>query len=89
MLAYTIKDFLMRNIEGKEQGRLKVRIRVTSKTNQPLYDKSKFLTVLKKELFISLPTFKTIIKGEYNFLIDVTDMITGKEDNFHQYIVVE
>jgi VWFA-related protein len=89
MLAFTVKDFLMRNIEGKVQGRLKVRIRVTSKENKPLYDKSKFLTVIKKEMRISLPTFKTIVKGEYNFLIDVTDMITSKEDNFHQYIVVK
>jgi hypothetical protein len=53
-----------------------------------MFDQQKVLTAQKAEMKISLDVFKTIKKGEYNILIDAADMLTGKEDNFHQDIVV-
>jgi hypothetical protein len=89
LLAFCINSYLMRVVEGKKIGRMNIRIRVTDKENKPLYDKSKILTANKNEINISLPTFKTIIKGEYNFLLDVVDMITGKKDSAHQNVIIE
>ncbi|MCP5051877.1 MAG: hypothetical protein GY940_32215 [bacterium] len=89
ILAFTISNFLMRKLEGKNIGQLQIRIRVTDKYNKPLYDKSQMLTAQKKETKLSIPTFKTIIKGEYNFIVDAKDMMTGKEDTFHKGISVK
>ncbi|MCP5051876.1 MAG: hypothetical protein GY940_32210 [bacterium] len=89
ILVFTVSDFLMREVEGKTIGQLQIRIRVTDKVNKPLYDKSQILTAQKKELKLSIPTFKTIIKGEYNFIVDAKDMMTGKEDSSHQNVVID
>lgn len=89
LLVFTISDYMMTKIEGKMAGRLKVRIRITGANNNPLYDKSNYLTAQKKDIKISLPNFKTIIKGEYNFLIDVQDLVTGKEDGIHHAVTIE
>ena len=89
LLNFAISGYLMKNVEGKTMGQMNVRIRVTSKDNKPLYDKTKLLTAQKKEIKVSLPTFKTIIKGEYNFLLDVKDLMTGKEDSAHQNVIIK
>ena len=91
ILTFTVTDFLMAAADkkSKKTGRLNVRIRVTDKNNNPLYDKSNAFTAQKNEMKLSLSTFKTIIKGEYVFIVDVTDMLTGKDDSVHENIIVK
>jgi len=89
ILAFKLKDFLMRKHEGKMKGQMNIRIRVTDTNSNVLWDKTRLLTAEKSELDVSLTTFKTIIKGEYNFLIDVKDLLTGKETDAHQSVVIK
>jgi len=90
ILAFTVTGYLMAKPDKKSGkiGRIKIRIRVTDKNNNPLWDKSNVFDARKKELKISLPTFKTIKKGEYNFIIDTVDMFTGKKANAHQNVII-
>jgi hypothetical protein len=90
ILAFTVVQYLIRQVEeNKKTGQLKVRIRVTDEDNKGLWDQSKVLTAMKAEFKISLPTFKTIRKGEYNFILDVTDMFTGKSASFTKSIIIK
>lgn len=91
ILVFTIDGYLMKEpaVEKPKIGKLQVRIRLTDKDNKPLFDESKVLAAQKSEMKISLPTFKRIKKGEYNFLIDALDLVTGKKANIHQNIIVE
>jgi hypothetical protein len=91
VLAFCVKDFLMRKIQGQSQpvGRIKVRIRLTDADGNSFFDSAKVLTAKKTEMKISIPAFSKIKKGEYNFLIDALDMFTGKQDNFHQNVTVK
>jgi len=88
-LAFAIKDFLMRKVDDKTMGQLKVHIRVIdSSANTVLFNAERVLTAQKAEFNISLVPVKDIKKGEYNFLIDVTDLFTNKEHNFHESVSV-
>jgi hypothetical protein len=70
-------------------GRIKVCIKLANSDNSKvLFDQAKNLTARKTEMKISLDAFKKIQKGDYDFLIDVVDMFTGKEDNFHEMVTV-
>jgi hypothetical protein len=89
VLVFTVSEYMMTAIEGKNAGRIKIRIRLVGADNTSLFDQAKLLTAQKKEMKISLPVFKSIKKGEYNFLIDAVDMVTGKQDNFHQNVTVK
>ena len=88
ILSFIVVDFLMKEIEKKKIGRMKVRIKLIDTNNNSLFDQAKLLTALQKEMKISL-AFKKIKKGEYNFSIDAVDMLTGKEANFHKNIMVK
>jgi hypothetical protein len=89
LLSFTLKNYMMRKIEKqpKPVGQLKVRIRIIDADNKPFFDKGRILTAVKEETKISIP-FNTIKRGNYNFLIDVIDMFTGKEDNFVENVKV-
>lgn len=89
ILSFIVVDFLMREIEKKKTGRIKVRIKLTDANNNSLFDQANLLTAQKKEMKISLGAFKNIKKGAYNFLIDAVDMLTGKEANFHKNVMVK
>jgi hypothetical protein len=88
ILSFTVVDFLMKEIEKKNIGRMKVRIELTDTNNNSLFDQAKLLTAQKKEMKISL-AFKKIKKGEYHFSIDAVDILTGKEANFHKNVIVK
>ena len=88
ILAFAVKDYLMRNIEGKTFGQMEVRIRLIQ-GGQSLFDQKKMLRAQKDVMKISLPMFKNIKKGTYDFMIDVKDMMTGKESNLSQNVVVK
>lgn len=47
------------------------------KDNNLLYDQTKKLTTIKKEMSISIP-FNKLKEGEYKILIDATDLFTSK-----------
>ncbi len=89
VLAFTIKEYAMGVLDKAKAGRMKVRIRLLDKDNNQLFSDEKILTAQKKEMKISLNTFKTIKKGEYNFSIDVVDMLTEKEANLYQNVIVK
>jgi len=89
ILAFTVKNYIMKKEGGNNIGRMKVRIKLTnSDNNLVLFDQAKVFTAQKTEMKISLGAFKTIQRGEYDFIIDAVDMFTGKEDNFHQKVTV-
>jgi hypothetical protein len=89
ILAFTVKDYLLKEKDENTLGQMKVRIQLKSKDGHSLFDQEKLLTARKTELKVSLGVFKTIKKGEYDFLIDAKDLFTGKEANFHHKISVE
>jgi hypothetical protein len=91
VLAFTVKDFLMRKIEGQSAaiGRINVRIRLVDENNNTLFNQAKIFDAKKDEMKISIPAFQKIEKGNYNFLIDAQDMFTGKEANFHENVAVK
>jgi hypothetical protein len=91
VLAFTVRDYLMREIKGESHpvGKMKVRIRLINKDNNSLFDQQKILTAQKTEFKISLGAFKKIKKGKYNFLIDAVDLLTGKEADLQQQVLVE
>jgi hypothetical protein len=89
ILAFTVKNYMMRKEGDNNIGRMKVRIKLTnSDNNSVLFDQAKILTARKTEMKISLGAFKTIQKGEYDFTIDAVDMFTGKEDNVYEKVTV-
>ena len=90
VLAFTVKDYLMKEMGSKPIGRMKVRIRLTGSDEAVmlLYDQEKICTAQNNEMKVSLGAFKSIARGEYHFFIDATDLLTGKEDNFHQKIMI-
>ncbi len=89
ILAFTVKNYMMKKEGDNNIGRMKVRIKLTNSDNNAVFfDQAKILTAQKTEMKISLDAFKTIQKGEYDFLIDAVDMCTGKEDNFHEKVTV-
>ena len=90
-MAFTVKDYLVEELDEKTKliGKTKVRIRVTEKNDNPLFDQVKFLTAYGTEIKISLSAFKKIKRGEYNLLIDVSDLLTGKQMNLHETIIIE
>ena len=89
ILAFTVKNYLVKKEGDNNIGRMKVRIKLTnSDNNAVLFDQAKIFTAQKTEMKISLNVFKTIPGGEYDFNIDAVDMLTGKEDNFHEKVTV-
>jgi hypothetical protein len=88
ILAFTVKDYLVKQVDEKSLAQLKVRIRLRDENNKSLFDQEKTLTARKDELNISLNTFKGIKKGEYDFFIDTQDLLTGKENKFHEKVTV-
>ena len=90
ILAFTVKNYLMKKEGDNNIGRMKVHIKLNnSDNNAVLFDQSKILTARKKEMKISLDAFKAIQSGEYDFIIDAVDMFTGKEDNFLEKVQVK
>jgi hypothetical protein len=89
ILAFTVTDYLLQEKNENTLGQMKIRIRLKNKKGQSLFDQEKILTAQKTELKVSLGAFKTIKKGEYDFLIDAKDLFTGKEAYFHQKIAVK
>jgi hypothetical protein len=89
ILAFKVKNYMMKKEGDNNIGRMKVRIKLTnSDNNAVIFDQAKVFTAQKTEMKVSLGAFKQIQKGKYDFLIDAVDMFTGKEDNFHQKVTV-
>jgi hypothetical protein len=90
VLVFTVKDYLVKKLEKENVGRMKVRIRLAAGDNPSLiFDQEKQLTAQKAEMKISLAAFKELKTGEYNFLIDATDLFTGKEAKGNYNITVK
>jgi hypothetical protein len=90
VLVFTVKDYLMKETSSNPVGRMKVRIRLTNSDEAlMLYDQEKICIAKNNEMKVSLGVFKRIASGEYHFFIDATDLLTGKQANIHQNIVVK
>ncbi|MGD2088756.1 MAG: hypothetical protein PVH61_21435 [Candidatus Aminicenantes bacterium] len=89
VLAFTVKDYLMKETASNAVGRMKVRIRLTDGDELlMLYDQEKICTAKNNEMNVSLGTFKRLASGEYHFFIHATDLFTGKQANIHHNIIV-
>jgi hypothetical protein len=90
VLAFTVKDYMMKETGCNAVGRMKVRIRLTDSDELlKLYDQEKICTAQNNEMKVSLGAFKRIARGEYHFFIDATDLYTGKKANTHHNIIVK
>ena len=90
VLVFTVKDYMMKEAGSNSVGRMKVRIRLTNSDEAlMLYDQEKICTAQNNEMKVSLGAFKNIARGEYHFFIDATDLLTGKQANVHQNIIVK
>jgi hypothetical protein len=90
VLVFTVKDYMMKEAGSNSVGRMKVRIRLTNSDEASmLYDQEKICTAQNNEMKVSLGAFKNITRGEYHFIIDATDLLTGKQANVHQNIIVK
>jgi hypothetical protein len=89
ILAFTVTDYMMKEKDKNTLAQMKIRICLKDKEGHSLFDQEKILTARENETKISLGNFKTIKRGEYDFLISAKDLFTGKEVNFHQKIAVK
>ncbi len=88
-MVFTVKDYMMKETGSNAVGRMKVRIRLTDGDEVlMLFDQEKICTAKNNEMKVSLGAFKRIARGEYHFFIDATDLLTGKQANIHQNIIV-
>jgi hypothetical protein len=89
ILAFTINDFMMKREGTGSVGRMKVRVRLTNSDNiLTLYDRENLLTAYQEQMKISLPIAKEMEAGEYYFIIDAIDLLTGREANIHCNILI-
>jgi len=89
---FSVRDYMMKETKGKDgqAGHLKIRIRLMeNESSTTLFDQQKMLTAQKNEMKISIPAFKKLKKGEYTFIIDAIDMLTGKEVNTSENVIVK
>ncbi len=76
-LFMAIGDFLMQPTKEGDRGRISVRVHITDAADKVVFEKSRLLSPEKKVTTITID-FDWLGKGEYNVLIDVSDMLTGK-----------
>jgi hypothetical protein len=86
-ISFKVVDFKRAKTGDEESGKVKIRIRVSDEKNTSLYDQEKSLTIKKTELNLTIG-FEWLHKGEYNVLIDYTDLLGGKKDRFFKAITV-
>ncbi len=79
-LSFTLVDFIQRKVKDKIMGVIQVRIKVVNEDNVPVFDATKRLNAVKKDLKISIP-FNQLKKGGYQILIEATDLFTKKKAN--------
>jgi VWFA-related protein len=76
-LAIAISNFLMRKTGAGKKGKISVHVRIKDENNKTVFEKSRFLVPDKKITNITID-FDWIKKGEYNIIVDVSDILTGK-----------
>lgn len=77
-LYMEISNFLMQETGNGKKGKIAVRVRIkTREGNTSVFDKNRYLVPEKKITTITIG-FEWLKKGEYNIIIDTTDMLTGK-----------
>lgn len=77
-LYMEISNFLRRKTDEGKIGKVSVRVRIKNREGDAaVFDKSRYLVPEKKITTITID-FDWLKKGEYNIVIDVTDMLTGK-----------
>ncbi|MFC2155018.1 hypothetical protein ACFLRB_00810 [Acidobacteriota bacterium] len=87
VISFTIFDYKKEKTEDEEAGKFKIRIRVSDNENTSLYDQTKSLTSKKGELNLSIG-LKWLDIGEYNVIIDYTDLLTGTSDTLFKSILI-
>ena len=92
ILTFGIRDFIMKAAEdnkGQKQGQLSIRIRLINQAGNAMFDQKKGFSVTKEEMKVSIPAFKTLPAGEYSFIIDVLDHVSGLSDQLYESIRVK
>lgn len=72
-LMFGISDFFW---DKKEGGKLTVRIRINTPRGQSVFDQKKAIRASQEKINLSL-NFNTLKSGEYDFVVDVTDLSTS------------
>lgn len=76
-LSLVIANFMMKKSQNQNSGLINVKIRIKDSTSKILYDKSKNLKPQKNSITISIG-FDWLKEGEYDFIVEVKDILTGK-----------
>lgn len=76
-LSMAISNFLLQGTDKGSAGKISVHVRIKDEENKMVFDKSRFLVPEKKITTITID-FDWLEKGEYNVIVDVSDMLTGK-----------
>jgi hypothetical protein len=76
-LYIEISNFLLNGTDKGKKGKIGVRVRIKDNNDKMIFDKSKFLVPEKKITTITID-FNWLTKGNYNIIVDVSDMLTGK-----------
>jgi hypothetical protein len=87
ILYFTIRDIVLREIQGKKSGLLNVQVRIKDEENRAIFEQSKNLTPDNTEIHIRISA-DWLKRGKYNLIIDVEDLYSQKSDfkyiNFSQ-----
>ncbi|MCK5221964.1 MAG: hypothetical protein KAR14_10320 [Candidatus Aminicenantes bacterium] len=76
-LQLKIVDIMQRKIEDAVKGRIKMRITIKRADKKIMYDKSRSLTTQKKEVEINIK-MNWLEPGNYDLMVDVADILTGR-----------
>ncbi|MCK5057279.1 MAG: hypothetical protein KAT34_11525 [Candidatus Aminicenantes bacterium] len=76
-LRMEISNFLMQKTEEGRKGKISVQVRIKDEADRLVFDKNRFLVTDKKVTTITID-FDWLKKGNYNIIVDVSDMLSGK-----------
>ncbi len=84
-LLITLEDIMMRKIKGKKRGRVKIHLLIKDKNGEKIFDQIKTIETSRSaiDFIIGLNWME---KGEFNLIIDVTDLLTGKSVFYYKVI---
>jgi hypothetical protein len=84
-LSFQISNFLLNNSDDKLSGQVQIKIKVTDKSNNPLFDQGKLVNSPKSEMHVTIP-LKMLKDGEYSFFIEAADILAHKKATLVQKV---
>ncbi len=78
-LSLNILDYFFRMENGKRLGKLKIHIKIENRSGEVFFDQRKTIVADKENFKITL-SLNNLVKGGYNILVEVLDLLTEKSD---------